>query len=153
MKNTYSSISTSKLCYRSQQEPYKHSASVGKQAENQPLVIVPTYVTVVGQEEEQFKAPLLILQYILINNPYYIANWVTLIYPQRTDIIFSASFFDSYLKFDTNGKLSTILYDKRDSNIPNAHVYEICISQLVHYAWVYSLFNTTVHTVYTKLYY
>ena len=80
-----------------------------------------------------------------INNPKF-TNRITLIYPKElekkeaTETASSASFLDIYFKFDTNGQLSTTLYDKKDnfkiaiinfqqldSNIPTAPVYGVYI--------------------------
>ena len=57
--------------------------------------------------------------FLSINNPHF-SNWLSLIYPleseikETTDITSSNSFLDLYLEFDTNGQLSTRIYDKRD---------------------------------------
>ena len=87
-----------------------------------------------------------------INNPNF-SDWIPLIYPteleikETTDTASSASFLDLFLEFDTNGHLSTRIYDKRDdfnfdiinfphldSNIPSSPAYGVYISQLIRYA-------------------
>ena len=52
-----------------------------------------------------------------INNPKF-TNRITLIYPkelEKKEATETASFMDIYFKFDTNGQLSTTLYDKKDN--------------------------------------
>ena len=66
---------------------------------------------------------------------------------ETTESDSSASYLDIFLKYDTNGHLSTRLYDKRDdfnfsiinfpyldSNIPHSPSYGVYISQLIRYA-------------------
>jgi hypothetical protein len=70
-------------------------------------------------------------------------NWKSKIPPSST----SASYLDISLKLDTNSKITTQLYDKRDdfnfsivnfpylySNIPYSPAYGVYISQLIRYA-------------------
>jgi hypothetical protein len=76
-----------------------------------------------------------------------------LIYPDEleikdtTDSDRSASYLDILLEFDSNGRLTTSLYDKRDdfdfaivnfpflgSNIPLSPAYGVYVSQLIRYA-------------------
>jgi hypothetical protein len=80
-------------------------------------------------------------------------NNVDSIYPNElkikdiTECFTSASYLDVLLKLDTNGKITTQLYDKQDdfnssivnfpylcSNIPASPAYGVCISQLIQYA-------------------
>jgi hypothetical protein len=80
-------------------------------------------------------------------------NYVHLIYPDKSEIKDttesdkSASYLDSLLKIDSNGRLTTSQYDKRDdfefaivnfpflcSNIPLSPAYGVYISQLMLYA-------------------
>jgi hypothetical protein len=87
-----------------------------------------------------------------INNNHF-HSYVDSIYPNELEIedtsecSTSASCLDVVLKLDTNGKLSTQLYDKRDdfnfsivnfpylcSNIPASSAYGVYISQLIRYA-------------------
>ena len=66
---------------------------------------------------------------------------------ETTETASSASYLDILLEFDSNGHLSTRLYDKRDdfnfsiinfphliSNIPLSPAYGVYISQLIRYA-------------------
>ena len=66
---------------------------------------------------------------------------------ETTETSVSASYLDIYITFDSNGQLSTKLYDKRDdfdftiinfphlsSNIPLSPAYGVYISQLIRYA-------------------
>ena len=87
-----------------------------------------------------------------INNPSF-AQWLPSIYPpeleikETTETTCTASFLDLHLEFDSSGKLSTKIYDKRDdfdfkiinfpylcSNIPTSPAYGVYISQLIRYA-------------------
>ena len=87
-----------------------------------------------------------------INNPSF-AKWLPSIYPpeleikETTETTCAASFLDLHLEFDSSGKLSTKIYDKRDdfdfkiinfpylcSNIPTSPAYGVYISQLIRYA-------------------
>jgi hypothetical protein len=80
-------------------------------------------------------------------------SYVDSIYPNElqikdtTECSTSASYLDVLLKLDTNGKLTTQFYDKRDdfnfsivnfpylcSNIPVSPAYGVHISQLIRYA-------------------
>ena len=80
-------------------------------------------------------------------------NYLSMIYPpeleikETTESNSSTSYLDIFLKYDTNGHLSTRLYDKRDdfnftiinfpyldSNIPLSPSYGVYISQLIRYA-------------------
>ena len=82
-----------------------------------------------------------------------INNCVKLIYPDKLDIKntiksdITASYLDILLSIDSNGRLTTTLYDKRDdfnfaivnfpflcSNIPLSPAYGVYISQLIRYA-------------------
>jgi hypothetical protein len=71
-----------------------------------------------------------------------------------TEYSTSASYLDALLKLDTNGKLTTQLYDKRDdfnfsivnfryllSNIPPSPAYGVYISQLIRYARACSAYD------------
>jgi hypothetical protein len=71
-----------------------------------------------------------------------------------TECSTSASYLDVLLKLDTNGKITTQLYDKRDdfnfsivnfpylcSNIPASPVYGVYILQLILYARACSTYN------------
>ena len=84
---------------------------------------------------------------------------------ETTDTASSASFLDLYLEFDTNGQLSTRIYDKRDdfkfeiinfphmdSNIPSSPAYGVYISQLIHYTRGCSKYSEFVkrHQIFTK---
>jgi hypothetical protein len=79
-------------------------------------------------------------------------NYVHLIYPDElkikdtTESDKSASYLDISFNFDSNGRLTTSLYDKRDdfdfaivnfpslcSNIPLSPAYDVYISQLIRY--------------------
>ena len=105
-----------------------------------------------------------------INNPHF-SDWLPLIYPpeleikETTDTASSASFLDLYLEIDTNGQLSTRIYDKRDdfkfeiinfphmdSNIPSSPAYGVYISQLIRYARGCSKYSEFVkrHQILTK---
>ena len=105
-----------------------------------------------------------------INNPHF-SDWLPLIYPpeleikETTDTASSASFLDLYLEIDTNGQLSTRIYDKRDdfkfeiinfphmdSNIPSSPAYGVYISQLIRYARGCSKYAAFVkrHQILTK---
>jgi hypothetical protein len=66
----------------------------------------------------------------------------------------SASYLDALLTLDTNGKITTQLYDKRDnfnfsvvnfpylcSNIPVSPAYDVYISQLIRYARACSTYD------------
>ena len=66
---------------------------------------------------------------------------------ETTESASSASYLDIFLEFDSNGHLSTRLYDKKDdfdftiinfphldSNIPLSPSYGVYISQLIRYA-------------------
>ena len=68
-------------------------------------------------------------------------------FKETTESVSSASYLDIFLEFDSNGDLSTRLYDKRDdfnftiinfphldSNIPLSPAYGVYISQLIRYA-------------------
>jgi len=87
-----------------------------------------------------------------INNSSF-SQWLPSIYPpeleikETTETPCSASFLDLHLEFDSSGKLSTKIYDKRDdfdfkiinfpylcSNIPTSPAYGVYISQLIRYA-------------------
>ena len=80
-------------------------------------------------------------------------DFLHLIYPQEleikdtTDSRKSASYLDLHLEIDSQGRLSTRLYDKRDdfnfpivnfpflcSNIPSAPAYGVYVSQLIRYS-------------------
>ena len=80
-------------------------------------------------------------------------NYVHLIYPDELEIKDTtksdrcASYFDNLLNIDSNGRLTTTLYDKRDdsdfaivnfpflcSNVPLSPAYGVYISQLIRYA-------------------
>jgi hypothetical protein len=71
-----------------------------------------------------------------------------------TECSTSASYLDVLLKLDTNGKLTTQLYDKRDDfnfsivnfpylciNIPASPAYGVYISQLIRYARACSTYD------------
>ena len=94
-----------------------------------------------------------------INNPSF-AAWIPSIYPpeleikETTDTTCSTSFLDLHLEFDTNGHLSTKIYNKRDdfnfkiinfpnmkSNIPASPAYGVYISQIIRYARASSNFS------------
>jgi hypothetical protein len=66
----------------------------------------------------------------------------------------SASYLDLHLEIDSEGRLRTKLYDKRDdvnfpivnfpficSNIPAAHAYGVYISQLIQYSRAYGSYQ------------
>jgi hypothetical protein len=74
-------------------------------------------------------------------------NETKLAFKDTTECFTSASYLDVLLKLDTNGKISTQLYDKRDyfnfsivnfpylcSNIPASPAYGVYILQLIRYA-------------------
>ena len=80
-------------------------------------------------------------------------NYVDRIYPiepeikDTTDTYRSASYLDLHLEIDSEGRLRTKLYDKRDdfklpiviflfihSTIPAAHAIGVCISQMIGYS-------------------
>ena len=86
-------------------------------------------------------------------------DYVERIYPIKleikdtTDTVKSASYIDSHLEIDNEGRLKTKLYDKRDdlcfpivnfpflsSNIPAAPVYGVYISQLIGNAFPIMIF-------------
>ena len=92
------------------------------------------------------------MSFLSINNHNF-HNYVHLIYPDELDIKDttesdkSASYLDILLNIDSNGRLTTSLYDKRDdfdfaivnfpflcSNIPLSPAYGVYISQLIRYA-------------------
>ena len=94
-----------------------------------------------------------------INNDHF-HSYVDSIYPNEleikdtTECSTSASYLDVLLKLDTNGKLTTQLYDKRDdfnfaivnfpylcSNIPASPAYGVYISQLIRYARACSAYD------------
>ena len=83
------------------------------------------------------------------------SQWLPSIYPPEleikettcTETTCTASFLDLHLEFDSSGKLSTKIYDKRDdfdfkiinfpylcSNISTSPAYGVYISQLIRYA-------------------
>jgi hypothetical protein len=87
-------------------------------------------------------------------------SYVDSIYPKEleikdtTECSISASYLDVLLKLDTNGKITTQLYDKRDdfnfsivnfpylcSNIPASPAYVVYISQLIRYAIACSIYD------------
>ena len=87
-----------------------------------------------------------------LNNPRF-GDYLHLIYPKEleikdtTDSRRSASYLDLFLEIDTQGRLCTKLYDKRDdfnfpivnfpflcSNIPSAPAYGVYVSQLIRYS-------------------
>jgi hypothetical protein len=87
-------------------------------------------------------------------------SYVDSIYPNEleikdtTECSTSASYLDVLLKLNTNGKLTTQLYDERDDcnfsivnfpylccNIPTSPVYGVYISQLIRYARACSAFD------------
>ena len=87
-----------------------------------------------------------------LNNPRF-GDFLHLIYPKEleikdtTDSEKSASYLDLHLEIDTQGELSTKLYDKRDDfnfpivnfpflcgNIPSAPAYGVYVSQLIRYS-------------------
>ena len=89
---------------------------------------------------------------ISLNNSIF-SDYLPMIYPpeleikETTESVSSASYLDIFLEFDSNGDLSTRLYDKRDdfnftiinfphldSNIPLSPAYGVYISQLIRYA-------------------
>ena len=90
---------------------------------------------------------------VLSINNHNFHNYVHLIYPNElerkdtTESDRSASYLDILLNIDSNGRLTTTLYDKRDdfnfaivnfpflcSNIPLSPAYGVYISQLIRYA-------------------
>ena len=90
---------------------------------------------------------------VLSINNHNFHNYVHLIYPDELEIKDttesdkSASYLDILLNIDSNGRLTTSLYDKRDdfdfaivnfpflcSNIPLSPAYGVYISQLIRYA-------------------
>jgi hypothetical protein len=89
------------------------------------------------------------------NNQFH--TYVDSIYPYELEIKDTIVFHICYvilLKFDTNGKLTTQLYDKRDdfnisivifsyllSNIPILPAHGVYISQLIRYARAYSTYD------------
>ena len=94
-----------------------------------------------------------------INNNQF-QSLVDSIYPNELEIkdttesFTSASYLDVLLKLDTNGKITTQLYDKRDdfnfsivnfpylcSNIPASPAYGVYISQLIRYARACSTYD------------
>jgi hypothetical protein len=93
---------------------------------------------------------LTIINSIRMSIRYIPINWKSKIQQSST----SALHLDVLLKLDTNGKLTTQLYDKRDdfnlsivnflnlcSNIPASHVYGVYISQLIRYARACSTYD------------
>jgi hypothetical protein len=84
---------------------------------------------------------------LFINNNNF-HNYVHLIYPDEhkikdtTESDKSASYLDNLLNIDSNGRLTTSLYDKRDyfdfpflcSNIPLSPAYGVYVSELIRYA-------------------
>ena len=94
-----------------------------------------------------------------LNNPKF-GDYIDVIYPQElqiqdtTDAGNWANYLDLRLEFDTNGSLTTQLYDKLDdfnfsivnfpfidSNIPESPAYGVFIPQLIRYARVCSRYN------------
>jgi hypothetical protein len=90
----------------------------------------------------------------IINNQFY--SYVDSIYfnelkiKDTTECCASASYLDVLLKLDTNGKITTQPYDKRDDfnfsivnfpYIPASPAYGVYISQLIRYARVCSTYN------------
>ena len=94
-----------------------------------------------------------------LNNPKF-GDYIDVIYPQElqiqdtTDAGNWANYLDLRLEFDTNGSLTTQLYDKRDdfnfsivnfpfidNNIPESPAYGVFISQSIRYARVCSRYN------------
>ena len=90
---------------------------------------------------------------VLSINNHNFHNYVHLIYPDELEIKDttesdkSASYLDILLNINSNGRLSTLLYDKHDdfdfaivnfpflcSNIPLSSAYGVYISQLIRYA-------------------
>ena len=103
---------------------------------------------------------------VLSINNHNFHNYVHLIYPDELEIKdtiesdISASYLDILLNIDSNGRLTTTLYDKRDdfnfaivnfpflcNNIPLSPAYGVCISQLL---CVWELFKARA-TTYKKL--
>ena len=100
-------------------------------------------------------------------------DFLHLIYPKKleikdtTDSPKSACYLDLHLEIDSRGKLTTKLYDKRDSfnfpivnfpfmssNIPSAPAYGVYISQLIRYSRAcdqYQDFLDRVHLLTNKL--
>jgi hypothetical protein len=86
---------------------------------------------------------------VLSINNHNFHNYVHLIYPDELDIkgtteTANLSYLDILLNSDSNGRLTTLLYDKRDdfdfaivnfpflcSNIPSSPAYGVYISQLI----------------------
>jgi hypothetical protein len=96
----------------------------------------------------------------ITNNPFH--SYVDSIYPNElefkdtTECSTSASYLDVHvlLKLDTNGKLTTQLYDKQDdfnfsivnfpylcSNVPSSPAYGVYISQLIRYTRACSAYD------------
>jgi hypothetical protein len=82
-----------------------------------------------------------------------ISNYLDIIYPSELEInetsesFSSTSYLDLFLEFDSQGNLTTKIYDKRDdfnfpivnfpylsSNIPTSPAYGVFVSQLIRYA-------------------
>jgi hypothetical protein len=100
-----------------------------------------------------------------INNNHF-HSYVDSIYPNEletkdtTECSTPASYLDVLLKLDTNGKLTTQLYDKRDdfnfsivnfpnlcTNIPASPAYGVYISQLIRYARACSAYDQFLHVI------
>ena len=98
-----------------------------------------------------------------LNNPHF-SECLHLIYPSEleikdtTDTRRSASYLDLFLEIDTDGRLKTKIYDKRDdfsfpivnfpflsSNIPSAPAYGVYVSQLIRYARGCSLYGDFIN--------
>jgi hypothetical protein len=96
---------------------------------------------------------------LCINNSQF-HSYVNSIYPNEleikdtTECSISASHLHVLLKLDSNGKITTQLYNKRDdfnfsivnfpylcSNIPASSAYGVYISQLIRYAWACSKYD------------
>jgi len=82
---------------------------------------------------------------------------VELVVKDTTDSPNSASYLDIYLEHDTNGTLTTKVYDKRDdfnvptvnypfldSNIPSSPAYGVYMSQLIRY-WTCNSYRDFIH--------
>jgi hypothetical protein len=101
----------------------------------------------------------ILTMFLSINNDQFLV-YVDSIYPNKleikdtTEYSMCTSYLDILLKLDTNGKLTTQLYDKRDdfnfsivnfpylcSNIPISSAIGVYISQLIRYARACSTYD------------
>ena len=122
------------------QNLYKNSNGINKNKKKQRLAV-------------SFNLTYRYIDDVLSINNHNFHNYVHLIHPEELDIMDttesdrSASYLDILLNIDSNGRMTTTQYDKRDdfnfaivnfpflcSNVPLSPAYGVYISQLIRYA-------------------